>query len=80
MLNFVKNTNITSYCIPNLKFLYYNTIRNSEYSHTLACDHQVLKMFGKGNYEDEKNKMLEIYNIEKRLLQITQGPYDYGCI
>ena len=47
-LNFFNNTTITAQCLSPLKFVYENASSDVEYSHTLACDRQVLKMFCQG--------------------------------
>ena len=47
--NLINDATITTYCLSPLKFVYEHASRNADYSHNLACDDQVLKIFGKGN-------------------------------
>ena len=56
--------------------MYKHSSINTNWSHNLACDHQVPKIFGQGYSEDENNKMLETFNTEKRMFQGKQGTYD----
>ena len=58
-LNFTNNATITVYCLSPFKFVYEHVSWNEDYSHTLACDRQVLTIFGLGKFEDKKNKMLD---------------------
>ena len=57
--------------------MYENTIRKSEHSHNLACDIQVINMFGQVKYEDEKKNMLDRFTKDKRLLKIKQSTYGH---
>ena len=52
-LNFTNEVTITEYFLSTLKFACEHAKRNSEYSHTLASDRQVLNIFGQGKSKDE---------------------------
>ena len=61
-IKFINDEKITAYCLSEYNFVHDNVIRNVEYSHTLECDDEALKMFDQGKYEDEKENMLENFN------------------
>ena len=51
-LKLVNNETITEYCISPLNSVHELVSSNSNYSHTLACYRQFLKLFGQGKSED----------------------------
>ena len=79
-INFINDSTITAYSLSPLTFVYEHASRNSEYSHTLAFDSQVLKMFGQGNSEDKNNKILDTFNTYNWLFRSNQGPYGRGHV
>ena len=54
--------------------------RNEYFSHTLACEQNILKMFGQGKSEDENTNILDTFNTKKRLFRTKKGPYDHDHI
>ena len=79
-LKLINDETITTYCLSPLKFVYDNLLRNARYSHTLACDCQLLNIFRQCKSEDEKNKMLELFNTYNQMFQSKQGIYGRGHI
>ena len=47
-VNFINTATINEYYLSPLNFLCENAISNADYSHTLVCELQVIKMFGQG--------------------------------
>lgn len=75
-INFINDMTMTAYCLSPLKFVYdHAASNNAQFEHTLACDRMVIRLFGQGKSEAEKNALLDTFNTEKRLFRGKLGPY-----